>query len=82
MCLGNSLGVCSTPKLSKLVISLFNVYNAIQWVPTSAYSSRFITYVSILYVSRQIISRINCIKSRFIAIILLYFNVSQRMRRN
>ena len=29
MCLGNSLGVCSTPKLSKLVISLFNVYNAI-----------------------------------------------------
>ena len=39
-----SLGTCSTPKLSKEIISLFLTYKAIQYVSTSAYSSRFITY--------------------------------------
>ena len=39
-----SLGTCSTPKLSKQTTSLFFTYKAIQCVPTSAYSSRFITY--------------------------------------
>ena len=31
-------------KLSKQVTLLFNEYKAIQWVPLSEYSSRFITY--------------------------------------
>ena len=39
-----SLGTCSTPKLSKKITSLFLAYKAIKRVPTSAYSSRFITY--------------------------------------
>ena len=39
-----SLGTCSTPKLSKYITSLFFTYKAIQYVPTFAYSSRFITY--------------------------------------
>ena len=39
-----SLETCSTPKESKKVISLFFTYKAIQCVPTSSYSSRFITY--------------------------------------
>ena len=118
-----SLGICSTPKLSKYVISLFNAYKAIQWVPESVYLSRFITYgayvinpdeytdggthwialyvlnndityfenitymdiiriLRILYVFRQIASRINSIKSRRILIILLHFNISKSMRRN
>ena len=39
-----SLGTCSTPKESKKAISLLFTYKAIQYVPTTAYSSRFITY--------------------------------------
>ena len=39
-----SVGTCSTPKLPKQVRPLFNAYKAIQWVPTSAYLLRFITY--------------------------------------
>ena len=39
-----SSGTCSTPTLSKQIISIFELYKAIQWGPTSAYSSRFITY--------------------------------------
>ena len=118
-----SLGICSTPKLSKYVISLLNAYKAIQWVPELVYLSRIITYgayvinpdeytdagthwialyvlnndityfenitymdiiriLRILYVFRQIASRINSIKSRRILIILLYFNISKSMRRN
>ena len=38
-----SFRICSTPKLSKLVTLLFNVYKAIQWVALSEYSSRFTT---------------------------------------
>ena len=38
-----SSGTCSTPKLSKKMISLLLQNKAIQCVPTSAYSSRFIT---------------------------------------
>ena len=47
LCLINiliSLGKCSTPKLSKKTTSLFFTYKAIQYVPASAYSSRFIIY--------------------------------------
>ena len=68
-----SFGTCSTPKLSKYVTLLFNAYKAVQWVPVSKYSSRFTTYSPFF---RQIISRINTIKSRFILIILLYFKIS------
>ena len=39
-----SLGTSSTLKLSKYITSLFFTYKAIQCVPASAYSSRFITY--------------------------------------
>ena len=39
-----SAGTCSTPKLSKLTISLLLQKIATQCVTTSAYSSRFITY--------------------------------------
>ena len=38
-----SSGTCSTPKLSKQAISPLLQNNAIQCVPTAAYSSRFIT---------------------------------------
>ena len=38
----NSLGTSSKPKLSKQITSLFFTYKAIQFVPTSAYSSRCI----------------------------------------
>ena len=41
-----SSGTCSTPKLSKSTISLLLQNKAIQCVPTSAYSSRFITYAA------------------------------------
>ena len=37
-------GICSTVKLSKKIIAIFNAYIAIQWVRKSAYSWRFITY--------------------------------------
>ena len=50
-----SSGTCSTPKLSKQTISLLLQNKAIQCVPTSAYSSRFITYALFLYLFRQII---------------------------
>ena len=33
-----SLGMCSIPKLSKEITSLFNAYKAMQWVPAFAYS--------------------------------------------
>ena len=43
-----SLGICSTPKESKLItlllLLLFCTYKATQWVPISEYSSRFIIY--------------------------------------
>ena len=39
-----SWGIYSTPKLSKQVTSLFFKYKAIECVPVSVYSSRFITY--------------------------------------
>ena len=39
-----SLGTYCTPKESKKITSLFFTYKAIQCVPTSAYSLRFITY--------------------------------------
>ena len=39
-----SLGASSAPKLSKKITSLFFTYKAIQCVPTSANSSRFIIY--------------------------------------
>ena len=39
-----SFGICSTPKLSKKVTLSFNAYNAIQWVPMSEYSSRFMPH--------------------------------------
>ena len=39
-----SSGTCSTPKLLKKTISFLLQNKAIQCVPTSAYSSRFITY--------------------------------------
>ena len=45
-----SLGTCSTQKESKQVILLFFTYKAIQCVPTSAYSSRLITYAPFLIV--------------------------------
>ena len=70
-----SLGTCSTPKLWKWIISIFVTLKQIQYVPTSAYSSRFIRYTLIHYSFRQIISRIKSIDSRFILIILLYFKV-------
>ena len=37
-CIIISLGICSRPKESKYVTSLFFTYKAIQCVPTSAYS--------------------------------------------
>ena len=40
-----SLGICFIPKLPKYVAVLLFSYNAIQRVPISEYSSRFITYV-------------------------------------
>ena len=39
-----SIGTCSTPKLSKQIISICNTYKAIQCAPASACSSRFIPY--------------------------------------
>ena len=42
------LGTCSTPKLSKQKTPLFFTYKAMQCVPTSAYSSKFITYAPFL----------------------------------
>ena len=41
-----SLGAYSIPKLSKQLISLIFTYKAIHCVPTSAYSSKFVTYAS------------------------------------
>ena len=38
--------ICSTPKLSKKTIPFLLQNKAIQCVPTSTYSSRFISYVS------------------------------------
>ena len=38
-----SSGICSTPKLLKQTVSFLSQNKAIQCVPTSAYSSRFIT---------------------------------------
>ena len=38
------LRICSNPKLSKQIASLFETYTTIQWVPRSAYLSKFITY--------------------------------------
>ena len=40
----NYFGMCTTPKLSKYVILLFNACKAVQWAPISKYSSRFVTY--------------------------------------
>ena len=70
-----SSGTCSTPKLSKLTISFLLQSKAIQMC---AYMYIFIKvyYVCpILYFFRQIVSRINTIKSWLILIILLYFKV-------
>ena len=39
-----SLGICSTPKLSKQVRLFLLQNNAVQCVPTSVYSPRFIMY--------------------------------------
>ena len=48
-----SFGVCSTLELSKVVPLILNAYKAIQWVPVSEYSSRFITYVpSFIFLGR------------------------------
>ena len=44
-----SFGIYSALKLSKEITSLFDTYKVIQCVPTSEYSSRFITYVSLFY---------------------------------
>ena len=49
-----SFGLCSSPKLSKEVTLLFNVYKAIQWVPVSEYSSRFITYAPLFILSGRL----------------------------
>ena len=43
MFLTNSLLIWSAPKLSKQTISVFSQNKAIQYVPTSGYSSKFIT---------------------------------------
>ena len=43
MFLTNSLLIWSAPKLSKQTISVFSQNEAIQYVPTSGYSSKFIT---------------------------------------
>ena len=42
----NSSGKCSAPKLSKYTISVLLQNKVIQYVPTSAYSSRFVTYAA------------------------------------
>ena len=39
-----SLGICSTPRLSKHVTFLTSTYKAIQWVPIDSDSTRFIIY--------------------------------------
>ena len=49
-----SFGLCSSPKLSKEVTLLFNAYKAIQWVPVSEYSSRFITYAPLFILSGRL----------------------------
>ena len=40
-----SLGICSTPRLSKYTILFAFMYKAIQWVPIDSFSSRFIVYI-------------------------------------
>ena len=82
-----SLGRFSTPKLCKYIISTFFTYKAIKFIPKSVYSSRFAIYVPSFYlfffwgggggvgVVGQIISTINSIKSRFILIIFLHFEI-------
>ena len=49
-----SFGIYSTPKLAKQVLLLFNAFKAIQWVPISEYSPRFITYVSYFIISGRL----------------------------
>ena len=67
-------GTCSIPKLLKLTISFFykvkqsNVYQYL-------HIHQGLFHKLILYFLRQIISRINPIKSWFILIILLHFKV-------
>ena len=63
-------------------ISFTKKSKAIQCVCTSAYSSRFITYAPSFIFFRQIISRINTIKSWFILVILFYFKICQKMGRH
>ena len=41
-----SSGICSTPKLSEYIIPDLLQNKAIQYVPTSLYSSRFFSYAS------------------------------------
>ena len=66
----NSSGTCSTTKLSKKTISFLLQNKAIQCVPTSAYSSRFITYApSFIFLGAYFLKKNH--KSWFILIILL-----------
>ena len=48
-----SVGICSTPKESKSVTSLFCTYKATQLVPISGYSSRFIIYARFFISAEQ-----------------------------
>ena len=53
-----SLGTCSIPKLSKETTSFPLQNKAIQCVPTSAYSSRFVTYApSFIFLGRLFLEK-------------------------
>ena len=69
-----SFGMYSTLKPSKLVKSLFHTYKAIQWVPISEYSLRFIIYAA-SFISAELRSVELCL-ARFILIIFFYFIIS------
>ena len=62
----------------KKIISIFFTYKLIQCVPTSAHSSRFITYAPSFILLGKIMLRINSIESRFILHCLMAFVMISR----
>ena len=69
-----SSGTCSTPKLSKQTISLL-LQNNQSNVCLHMHIHKGLLHMSHPLFFRQIVSRINTIKSRFILIILLYLKI-------